>query len=722
MPRLRKKTPKLQFGPTTKKSGFTALNSALFSDLRPARIVRELIQNSLDAAVEAGEPTARVEFIIETITDKDVPDLAGYEKHFEGAVKDARDSLSGNALQAVNDIRGALGRLASDDGHSCLLVLDNGVGLNEERMTSLLGDGASAKSEGASGSYGVGHLASIPASDLRYALYGGVDKNGKRVASGYAMLASRSDPRGRHMFSGDGYLVDGFTNGAGGKLPYKFMNSRAIPNIIKARLDRIERDFGHGTVVAIPAFNYFRDARPRRERESFMDIVFRVTAYNFSAAILADKLAIRVSDASGATESLNLNTLEEVLERDKDRSRAHRSGSFYHGLRPSGRNAYSSYMALFGGTRQTVSTDEGALEVRLIENPHSGNTRVDLFRNGMWITDDVPHLKRGDFANHQPFHAVLTLNAQDGGEIHRLISKAEGPMHDALSLKLLNADEETRLRNALRQIAKAVGDMAPEMPTESYKPDDYLLVDAIGEDESGGGRRKFSYLGAPTIIERRGAPLRSPRPEPPVPPPDPPIQPGQPRQPTPPRPTRARPPLPFRATAVSDGVGRHLIDLACDRQMDEALLRLRIDENTDATCEYVWTDEDVSLKSFEIESDGSGEVPIGEVKDSENVVRIRGLAAKKTYRLTVEYDAPEGFSEVVREPVFRVELFAPPPPRLRAGSRARRWRCELKCARPTRRPEAEGSRGPFWNGAIRVSPKAFTQSSWNTRKPASLSS
>ena len=746
MPRLRK-TPKLKFGPTTKKSGFTALNSALFSDLRPARIVRELIQNSLDAAVEAGEPTARVEFIIEPITDKDVPDLAEYKKHFVGAVKDARDSLSGNALQAVNDIRGALGRLASDDGDSCLFVMDNGVGLDEDRMTSLLGDGASAKSEGASGSYGVGHLASIPASDLRYALYGGVDKNGKRVASGYAMLASRSDPRGRHMFSGDGYLVDGFTNGAGGKLPYKFMSSRIIPNIIKARLDRIERDFGHGTVVAIPAFNYFGDDRRGRERESFRDVAFRVAAYNFSAAIQEGRLEVSVRNTENESESLNSTSLEEVLSKDKERSRSYRSGNFYEGLRPSGQNAYSVYLALSKGMRQTVSTDAGALEIRLLENPHSGNTRVDLFRNGMWITDDVPHLKRGDFANHQPFHAVLTLNAQDGGELHRLIRKAEGPMHDKLSLKLLDAQEKKRLTNALKQVADAIANIAPKVKTEEYTPDDYLVVSTGGGGESG-GRREFAMWGAPVVIPRGGRSGRTRvgggggngdggngggngdggngggnggggngggnngggngngggggrR-------------------------ARSRRPLPFRATAVPLDVGRHVVDLTCDRALDEALLSLRIDENTDATCDRIWTDEEVSIKSCQIRAEGSGETVDGKLEDDGKTIRIRGLSANENYSVTVDYDAPDGFLDAVRAPVFRVDLSVPPPPppppRLRAKGRARRWRCELAPARPTRRPEAGGSRGPFSNRATRVSPKAFTPSAWSMRSRASLSS
>ena len=716
---LRRKSPKLRFGPTTKVSGFTALNSALFNDLRPARIVRELIQNSLDAAVEAGEPTARVEFSVVTITDRDIPDLAEYKRHFKGAVKDAGD-LSDNALQTATNIRAALKRLSSAEGDSCLFVVDNGIGLNEDRMTSLLGDGASAKGEGASGSYGVGHLASIPASDLRYALYGGVDENRNRVASGYAMLASRSGPRGKPMLSADGYLVEGFTNGAGGK-PYKLMSPRSIPRIISAHLDRIERDFGHGTVVAIPAFNHFRDDRPPRERESFADIVFRVAAYNFSAAILAGKLAVSVSDSSNGGESLNSTTLEEVLARDKDRSRAHRSGNFYEGLRPSGQNAYSAFSALSRGEREIVHTDEGDGEVRLLANPESGNTRIDLFRNGMWITDRIPRLGRPDFADRQPFHAVLTLNAQDGGELHRLIRKAEGPMHDSLSLKLLDAKERKRLTDALGQVAEAIGGMAPKMSTDSYGPDDYLVVDTGGDGENG-GRRKFELWGTPMVIQRGVNPRERTTPVPPPPPPpvqpNPPTPPRPPQPPSPPKPGRL---LPFRATAVSDGVGRHLIDLACAERMDDAFLRLRIDENSDATSERIWPDQDVALKSFKIESDGSGESLVGEIQDGGNVVRIRGLDAQKSYRITVEYDTPEGFSEAVREPVFRVELSAPPP-RLRARGRALRWRFESKRARPTPLREAGHFRGPFWNGAIRISPKAFTPSSWNTRKSASLSS
>ena len=649
---------KLRFGPTTKVSGFTALSSALFNDLRPARIVRELIQNSLDAAVEAGEPTARVEFSVAPITDRDIPDLAEYERHFNGAVKakeKGSDPLTANEGRVVKNIRAALKRLHSKEGAPCLFVLDNGVGLDEERMTSLLGDGASVKGEGASGSFGVGHLAPISASDLRYALYGGVDKKGKRVASGYATLASRPGS-GDYMFSADGYLVEGFTNGANGKLPYRFMNSRAIPNIIKARLDKIRQDFGHGSVIAIPAFNYFGDKRTGKERESLRDVALKVAAYNFSAAIQEGKLSVAVFDDDGEGRPLNRETLESVLAADKDKSRSVRGG-FYRGLQPSGQNAYSAYLALSRGDSETVHTTEGDLEVRLMTNPHCGNTRIDLFRNGMRITDDIPRLGRSRFADRQPFHAVLILNAPDGGNLHSLIRNAEGPMHDELSSKRLG-DEESRLRDALGQVADAIRNIAPEISSEEYTPDDYLVVD-MGGDSENGGRRKFEIWGAPTVIPRGarsrgtsggggggggnggggggggGGRTRSRRPS---------------------------RPLPFRATAVPVDKGRHVVSLACDSDIEAALFSLRIDENTDATCDRIWTDEEVSVKSFRIESEGSDQTGIGRLEDDGKTIRMRGLSANANYSVTVDYDVPDGFSDAVSAPVFRVELHRPPPP------------------------------------------------------------
>ena len=112
-------------------------------------------------------------------------------------------TLPSQAKPVVRTIQKAL----DDNEHDILSVLDNGIGLDESRMNALLSDGVSTKGGNAMGTYGNGHCVAIPASDLRYVLYGGVVANGgpgHMIGAGHAVLASHtvsesSRKRGRAM-------------------------------------------------------------------------------------------------------------------------------------------------------------------------------------------------------------------------------------------------------------------------------------------------------------------------------------------------------------------------------------------------------------------------------------------------------------------------------------------------------------------------------------------
>ena len=69
----------------------------------------------------------------------------------------------------------------------------------------------------------------------------------------------------------------------------------------------------------------------------------------------------------------------------------------------------------------------------------------------------------------------------------------------------------------------------------------------------------------------------------------------------------------------------------------------------------------MSIKSCQIRAEGSGQIVDGKLEDDGKTIRIRGLSANENYSVTVDYDAPDGFLDAVRAPVFRVELSVPPP-------------------------------------------------------------
>ena len=428
----------LKFGPGN-SVGFTPAGVAAFTNLRPAAVVRELIQNSLDAAREANERTAFVRFRLTRENTKTIPGIRSYGKALESAIK-TNQKLTGGQLPrqaelVVNTIKGAL----SQNKQDILSVLDNGIGLDERRMNALLSDGVSAKHGNATGTYGNGHTVAIPASNLRYILYGGVTDNGRRIGAGHAVLASHTGTgKAAYLCAGDGFFVLGFRNGNNGKL-YHYATGQAIPALIGDDLKTIRETDRHGTVVVIPAFNHFR------EEHALWDMVAKAAACNFFQAIEEKQLKVQVEDLrpgeNPIPQVLDHTTLRETLKvhREDKRSRAFLSGQ----------KAFEAYEVLRSGESHTVQTKMGVIRVKLLGR-NSGKARVDLCRNGMWVTDDkkIPGFSY-KFQNRAPFHAVLLLDSDKGKDLHRLVRDSEGPLHDSMNTKDLPAEDKRNLRSRL---------------------------------------------------------------------------------------------------------------------------------------------------------------------------------------------------------------------------------------------------------------------------------
>ena len=211
----------------------------------------------------------------------------------------------------------------------------------------------------------------------------------------------------------------------------------------------------------------------------------------------------------------------------------------------------------------------------------------------MWIIDNRNQQKYiprfyNVFNDYQPFEAVLLLDANAGKELHRLIRKAEGPLHDNLSLKLLRPEESKKLVRALKEIREFIKTKIPRIEAKEYSPDDALVVDSEGQDGPGTGVKQMAFSGAAVEVgarnRRREIPGLDPDPNPvPTPPRPTPPHPNPNPNPVPAPFEPSRTPLRFTALAVPTGVRSCRIRLTCPTDCEDADLSLKVDENQDVT-------------------------------------------------------------------------------------------------------------------------------------------
>ena len=152
---------------------------------------------------------------------------------------------------------------------------------------------------------------------------------------------------------------------------------------------------------------------------------------------------------------------------------------------------------LRSGQSHTVDTCQGSVRVQLL-NRESGDTRIDLCRNGMWITDDkgIPGFYH-KFQDLSPFHALLLLDPSTGGHLYDLVRSAESPLHDKMTMKYLPCSKKRNLKKALEKIREWLRSKIPRIGGDSYIPDDFLALKSEGDAEDGSGNSRASFWGTP---------------------------------------------------------------------------------------------------------------------------------------------------------------------------------------------------------------------------------
>ena len=169
---------------------------------------------------------------------------------------------------------------------------------------------------------------------------------------------------------------------------------------------------------------------------------------------------IHVSDEVGNTEeTVDHRTLGEHLRKVANQKRVRGAGAGWI----AGSQAFRAWETLENGRRlSTDALEAGRLRIwfRNLEADGRQSTRVNLFRNGMWITRDALGLQRADFADVMPFDAVVSLVS---GRLYDLVRGAEGPEHRGIEPKRLAASDRNELKDQLRRVAEVLRSEAVEL-------------------------------------------------------------------------------------------------------------------------------------------------------------------------------------------------------------------------------------------------------------------
>ena len=260
-------------------------------------LVREIIQNSLDAIVPESNEPVQVEFNLFSLSRERLPDI----ENFHSVIRKCRDSnidepdafkFFDNADKVLQ--QSTIEVLRISDYNTIGLEGSDTCGKGTSWSRLVKESGSSNKGQNSGGSFGIGKSAAFACSDIRTVFYSSLDKKGIQSNFGVAKLVSYEDD------------VMGWTTGIG----YYSENERfvAIQELAEFDLDYEREDSGTDIYVL-----------GMHQSDNFKETFIQSVLLDFLVSLVKGKLIVKVqgetidnSSLAGYMSRLNPYESEEV--------------------------------------------------------------------------------------------------------------------------------------------------------------------------------------------------------------------------------------------------------------------------------------------------------------------------------------------------------------------------------------------------------------------------
>lgn len=448
-------------------------SSAYFKDAPVPKLVRELIQNSLDAKHRGFDRPVTVRFS-ETAVERDLIGGDELENHLRSCKERAETEIGPNLASTYSHALSVVERQTIP----CLKVQDLGtMGLNEDRWKALVTqEGAVSKSSGApGGSFGIGKNAILNVSDLKTVFYSTRLVEGRRgrveKLQGKATLTGHTDPSG----SGQDLQHIGFYSRHGSSP----VTGREIPTFFRLKET--------GTAVFIMGFN--------PHASDWVEQIVAATIENFFHAIHHRRLTVEVSAREENPVLVDHQTIDQLFDQ----------------ISPINRNAVHYYRTIRDcGEADVYLTQRfrgvGSLRVCVAFTEGAPRRMAHINRNGMLITDSREQ-KVNPLAPRArslwPDYVGVVFADTDAGDLW--LRGMENASHDSLSSGHLFDERDRKAadrtfketRQALAEIIESQAKIHTYFETSNLDE----LADVLPDEQHGSGTKALTA----SIIESRPA-------------------------------------------------------------------------------------------------------------------------------------------------------------------------------------------------------------------------